>query len=160
MLSFGPSPCDGALLPNGLVVRSRGFVQALGTSRLQARFLSRHGISDAAGSLISPRLQPARYVFAIGFPLPVTRIFVPPLETPAPCRVRLAATTLKPCENFAVYRIRLFLPYILRSTPLLGATGEKARRMPKRFYEKLPIPGRSHLRGLIDTTCSVLFARR
>src|ERR1700739_1588158 len=88
---------------------------------------------DAAGSLISPRLQHARYVFAMGFPRPVTRIFVLPLETPAPCRVRLAATTLKPCENFAEYRIRLFLPYLLRSAPLLGATGQRARRIPKRF---------------------------
>ena len=52
------------------------------------------------------RLQPARYVFAVGFQHPVTRIVVPPLEIPAPCRVRLAATTLKPCESFVEYRIR------------------------------------------------------
>jgi hypothetical protein len=90
-----------------------------------ARFLSRHRISDAAGSLISLRLQPARYAFAMGFPRPVTRIFVPPLETPAACHVRLAATTLKPYENFVEYRIRLSLPYILRSTPLLAQQAKK-----------------------------------
>ena len=87
----------------------------------------------------------------MGLPRPVTRIFVPPLETPAPCRVRLAATTLRPCENFAEYRIRLFLPYILRSTPLLGATGERARRIPKRFLrEATDVARASQLRSLID----------
>src|ERR1700693_248605 len=88
------------------------------------------------GSLISARIQPARYVFAMEFPRPVTRIVVPPLETPVPCRVHLAATTLKPCENLAEYRIRLFLPYILRSTALPGTTREEARRLPKRFLRE------------------------
>lgn len=97
----------------------------------------------------------------MGFPRPVTRIVVPPLETPAPCRVRLAATALKPCENFQEDRIRLFLPYILRSTPLLGATGERARQIPKRFLrEATDVARASHLKRLIDTTCSVLFPRR
>ena len=49
----------------------------------------------------------------------VTPIFVPPVEMPAPCHVRLGGTTLKFCESFAVCRTRLFLPYILRSTSLL-----------------------------------------
>ena len=68
---------------------------------------------------------------------PFTLIFVPPLETPAACHIRLAAATLKPCKNFVEYRIRLSLPYILRNAPLLGATGEKARRLPKRFLREL-----------------------
>ena len=50
---------------------------------------------------------------------PVTPIFVPPVEMPAPCRVRLEKTTLKPCESFAACRTRLSLPYVLRSTSLL-----------------------------------------
>src|ERR1700675_3539237 len=49
----------------------------------------------------------------------VTPIFVPPVEMPAPCHVRLGATTLKHCESFAVCRARLSLPYVLRSTSLL-----------------------------------------
>ena len=49
----------------------------------------------------------------------VTPIFVPPVEMPAPCHVRLGATTLKHCESFAVCRTRLSLPYVLRSTSLL-----------------------------------------
>jgi RNA polymerase sigma-70 factor, ECF subfamily len=86
------------------------------------------------GSLLSQRLQPARYAVATRFPRPVTRIFVPPLEIPAACRVRLAVTNLQLCENFAEHRIRLFLPYILRSTALLGTTREEARHPPKRFF--------------------------
>ena len=146
---------------NAFVVLCIGFVQASGTNRLPTSIPLSHRISDGAGSLTSPRIQPARYAVAMRFPRPVTRTFLPPLETPAACRVRLAATSLKPCENFAEYRIRLFLPYILRSTPLLGANGERARRMPKRLYEKLPLQcGRMSHGKLIDTTCSVLFARR
>jgi hypothetical protein len=91
---------------------------------------------------------------------PFTRIFEPPMETPAACHVRVGAATLKPCENVAEYRIRLFLPYILRSTPLLGATREKARRMPKRFTKSGRCRAGSHLRSLVDTTCFVQFARR
>jgi hypothetical protein len=37
----------------------------------------------------------------------------------------LAATTLRPFENFAEYRIRLSLPYILQKYPSAGATIEK-----------------------------------
>jgi hypothetical protein len=60
-----------------------------------------------------------------GVAFPVTRIFLPPLKTPAACRVRLAATTLKLGETFAEYKIRLSLPYILRIAPLLGCNREK-----------------------------------
>lgn len=126
----------------------------------RARFLSRHRISDAAGSLISPLVQPARYAVAMRFPRPVTRIFGPPLETPAACHVRLAATTLKRYEDFVEYRIRLSLPYILRSTPLPGATREKHAGCQSGLREAADVVRASHFRSLIDTACSVLFARR
>ena len=73
----------------------------------------------------------------MGFQRPVMRIFVSDLETPGACLVRLAATTLKPCENLVEYRIQLSLPYILRSTTVLDTTREKARRMPKPSSKKL-----------------------
>jgi hypothetical protein len=96
----------------------------------------------------------------MGFPRSVMRIFVPALETPGACRVRLAATLLKPCENPVEYRIRLSSPYILRSTPLFGTTREKARRMPKPSWQKLPMScGRESVEELLDITCSVRFAR-
>src|SRR5882724_8937887 len=57
--------------------------------------------------------------FAVRVSEPVTPIFVPPVEMPAPCHVRLGETTLKPCESFAVCRTRLSLPYDLRRTSLL-----------------------------------------
>jgi hypothetical protein len=57
--------------------------------------------------------------FAVRVSEPVTPIFVPPVEMPAPCHVRLGETTLKPCESFALCRSRLSLPYVLRSTSLL-----------------------------------------
>ena len=160
MLNFGRSPCGGALLPNGSLFAG-GFVQALGTSRLHGSIPVSPWHQRCRRLLISPRLQPARYVFAMGFPRPVTRIVVPPLETRAACRVRLAATTLQTCEIFAEYRIRLSLPYILRSTPLLGATEGKHAGFQSESYEKLLMSrwGKS-LRSQIDTTCSVPFARR
>jgi hypothetical protein len=137
-LGFGRSPCDGALLPNGIVACGRGFVQALGTTRLQSSIQSRHGISDDAGSLISPRLQPARYVLAMEFPRPVMRTLVLPLETPAACRVRLAATTLQLCEILAERRIRLSLPYLRRAL-LLGATGTSTQPAKRSSSESWPI---------------------
>jgi hypothetical protein len=105
-----------------------------------ARFLSRPSYQRCRGSLISPRVQPARYGKLMGFPRPVTQTSAPPLETPAPCHVRLAATTLKPCENFAKYRIRLSFPYILRSTPLPGCLAQQEKSTPhaKGFCEELP----------------------
>jgi hypothetical protein len=81
------------------------------------------------------RFSPVQYAVAMRFPRPVTRIFVPPLETPAACHVHLAATTLKTCETLAEYRIRRFLPYILLNTPQL-ANWRKARRMPKRLHTR------------------------
>ena len=57
--------------------------------------------------------------FAVRVSEPVTLIFVPPVEMPAPCHARLGETTLKPCESFAVCRTRLSLPCVLRSTSLL-----------------------------------------
>ena len=57
--------------------------------------------------------------FAVRVSEPVTLIFVPPVEMPAPCHARLGETTLKPCESFAVYRTRSSLPCVLRSTSLL-----------------------------------------
>jgi hypothetical protein len=140
MLSFGRSPWMAPYCPTGSLLAQGVSFRLWVPAGCRARFLSRHGISDAAGSLISPRLQPARYVFAMGF--------------------RLAPNTLKPCENLAEYRIRLFLPHILRRTPLLVATGETARRIPKRFLrEATDVARASHLRSLIATTNSVLFAR-
>ena len=104
-----------------------------------ARFCLAHGIRSAVGSLSSLRLQPVRHAFATGLPRRVTRTFVPPLETPAACRGRSAITTLQPCENFAEYRIRLLLPYILRGTPLRGATVKKHARCQSGSYEKQPM---------------------
>ena len=133
-----------------------------GTSRLRSTIpvspwhQRRRRLADlAAPSARTIRLRPW------DFHAPVTRIVVAPLGTPAACRVRLATTTLKPWENVAEYRIRLSLPYILRNTPLLGTTGEKARRIPKRFLRETPdVRGQVTWGSLIDTTCSVLFARR
>jgi hypothetical protein len=51
--------------------------------------------------------------FAVRVSEPVTPIFVPPVEMPAPCHVRLGETTLKPSESVAVCRTRLSLPYVL-----------------------------------------------
>lgn len=68
-------------------MRFRG---GFGYQQAGGRFVSHHRVSD---------------VRARCFPRPVTLIYVPPLETPAAYRVRLAATTLKPCEKFAEYRI-------------------------------------------------------
>src|ERR1700688_2493704 len=68
-------------------------------------------------------LSPSRLHFSLSLAVrvsePVTPIFVPPVEMPAPCHVRLGGTTLKPCESVAVCRTRLSLPYVLRSTSLL-----------------------------------------
>jgi len=54
--------------------------------------------------------------FAMRVSESLTPIFVPPVEMPAPCHVRLGGTTLKPCKSSAVCRTRLSLPYLLRST--------------------------------------------
>jgi hypothetical protein len=56
------------------------------------------------------------FSFAMRVSAPVTPIFVLPVEMPTPCHVRLGRPTLKPCESFAVYRTRLSLPCVLRST--------------------------------------------
>ena len=61
---------------------------------------------------------------------PLTPIFVLPAEMPAPCHVRLGATTLKLCESFPVCRTRLSLPSVLRSTSVL-AVAVRARRIPR-----------------------------
>src|SRR5258708_6596522 len=128
------------MLPSheSLWIPCRVFVQTSGTKRLQGSIPVCHRISDAAGSLISPRVQPARYAVAMRFPRPVTRTFVPPLETPATCHVRLAATTSKPWKNFAEYRTRLSSPYILRST-LCPPTPEKHAGCQSGSYEKRPM---------------------
>jgi hypothetical protein len=143
----------GSLFADGASIRP--WVPTAGRSR----FPSRHRISDAARCLISARVQPARYAVANGG-RPVTRIVVSLLETPAPCRVRLAATTSKPCENVGEYRIRLPLPYILRSTPLPGARREKHAGcqfvLTRRYRCRA---GTHHVRSLLDVTSSVQFVR-
>src|SRR5882724_10669804 len=64
----------------------------------------------------------------------VTPIFVPPVEMPAPCHVRLVATTLKPCESFAVCKTRLSLPYVLRSTSSLRQHEKSTRHAKVALY--------------------------
>src|ERR1700758_210987 len=81
-------PCDGTLLPNLAGVPQRSFVQVLGSSRLRGS-ISVLPWHQRCRSLVDVlRLQPARYVFAVGFQHPFTPIVAPPLESPVPCRVR------------------------------------------------------------------------
>jgi hypothetical protein len=70
------------------------------------------------------------FSFAMRVSDPVTPIFVSPVETPAPCHVRLGGATLKLGESFPVCRTRLSLPYVLRSTSVLVTAG-RARRIPR-----------------------------
>src|SRR5713101_6277712 len=85
----------------------------------------------------------------------VTPIFVPPVEMPAPCHVRLGETTLKPCEGFAVCRTRLSLPYVLRSTSLLRQH-EKSTQHAKVALDRFKT-GRTELRAVevtaLHTSC-------
>jgi hypothetical protein len=84
--------------------------------------------------------------FAVRVSEPVTPIFVPPVEMPAPCHVRLGETTLKPCESFAVCRSRLSLPYVLRSTSLLRQP-EKSTQHAKVALDRFKT-GRTELRAV------------
>ena len=84
--------------------------------------------------------------FAVRVSEPVTPIFVPPVEMPAPCHVRLGETTLKPCESFAVCRTRLSLPYVLRSTSLLRQH-EKSTQHAKVALDRFKT-GRTELRAV------------
>jgi hypothetical protein len=82
---------------------------------------------EMATSLPACRYSLVNLSFAVRVSEPVTPIFVPPVEMPAPCHVRLGKTTLKPCESFAVCRTRLSLPYVLRSTSLLRQHGKSTQ---------------------------------
>ena len=109
------------------------------TSALRVSVMTVAPLHQRCRTLFDFTARSARTIRCRQWGRPVTRIVVPPLETPAPCRVRLAATTSKPCENVAEYRIRSVLPYILRSTPLLGATGEKHAACQSGSYQKWPM---------------------
>ena len=78
--------------------------------------------------------------FAVRVSEPVTLIFVPPVEMPAPCHARLGETTLKPCESFAVYRTRLSLPCVLRSTSLLRQHEKSTQHAKVASAPSLPVP--------------------
>jgi hypothetical protein len=80
--------------------------------------------------------------FAVRVSEPVTLIFVPPVEMPAPWHVRLGETTLKPCESFAVCGTRLSLPYVLQSTSLLRQH-EKSTQHAKVALDRMTITMRS-----------------
>ena len=84
------------------------------------------------------------FSFAIRVSEQVTPIFVPPVEMPAPCHVRLGGPTLKLCESFAVCGTRLSLPYILRSTFVLPTGEEQAKYQSANTAIRLVLMRRRH----------------
>jgi predicted dehydrogenase len=102
------------------------------------------GRIEEVGAVVSQRRQTVRVTVRVSEP--VKPIFVPPVEMPAPCHVRLGETTLKPCESFAVCRTRLSLPYVLRSTSLLRQH-EKSTQRAKVALDRFKT-GRTELRAV------------